>query len=262
MEWHPIDTRRLLAETLVARAEEHGCLASTNDRAKEALADGGPLPLLVVARRQTAGRGRGSNRWWTGPGSLAFSLALGPDRLPDDRRQTGLVSLAAAVAVVRAVQPRVEDRTLGIHWPNDVYLEGRKLCGVLIEAPSTGGLIVGVGLNTNNTLDDAPEELRPTAVTLLDITGSTWDSTDALVAVLREFETLLHQIIDQPEEVASAADRLCLQTGRTLTVTSGVNRQTGRCLGIAPDGALLLDTPTDRRAVHGGIVTTESSTHP
>ena len=86
--------------------------------------------------------------------------------------------------------------------------------------------------------------------------------TDALVAVLREFETLLDQVVDQPEEVASAADRLCLQTGRTLTVTSGENRQTGRCLGIAPDGALLLDTPSGRRAVHGGIVTTGSHNGP
>ena len=66
----PLDIDRILRETFVARAEYHPSLGSTNDRAAERAAqDGGELPLLVAAERQTAGRGRAANRWWTGPGA-------------------------------------------------------------------------------------------------------------------------------------------------------------------------------------------------
>ena len=101
-----IDVVRVLRETTIARAEHHPALASTNDRAAECAAQGvKDLPLVVVADQQTAGRGRGSNRWWTGPGGLAFSLLVDAETVAADAERSPLVSLAAAVAVVEAVAP-------------------------------------------------------------------------------------------------------------------------------------------------------------
>ena len=102
----PLDIDRILRETFVARAEYHPSIGSTNDRAAECAAQGaGEMPLLVVADRQTAGRGRGANRWWTGPGALAFSLLVDGRTVGADGGRSPLVALAAAVAVVDAVAP-------------------------------------------------------------------------------------------------------------------------------------------------------------
>ena len=84
-----IDAVRILRETSVARVEHRPTLASTNDRAAQCAAQGvKDLPLLVVADQQTAGRGRGSNRWWTGPGGLAFSLLVDAETVAADAERT------------------------------------------------------------------------------------------------------------------------------------------------------------------------------
>ena len=102
----PLDIDRILRETFVARAEYFPTIGSTNDRALECAAqDDGQLPLLVVADQQTAGRGRGVNRWWTGPGALAFTLLLDGPTVGADRSRSPLVALAAAVAIADAVAP-------------------------------------------------------------------------------------------------------------------------------------------------------------
>ena len=115
---------------------------------------------MRTAASQTAGRGRGGNRWWTGPGSLAFSLLTKIDTAEVVRGSVPLAALAAGITVVEAVRPLLSERSVGLHWPNDVYVDKRKLAGILIESPSPDRLVVGVGINTNCRLADAPEELR------------------------------------------------------------------------------------------------------
>jgi BirA family biotin operon repressor/biotin-[acetyl-CoA-carboxylase] ligase len=245
---------RILAETFVARVEYHPILTSTNDRAVHCAAEGpGGLPLLIVAERQTAGRGRGSNRWWTGPGSLAMSLLLDAEAVGAARRRSPLVSLAAAIALVEAVAPRLPAQPVGIHWPNDVLAAGRKLAGILVEVLPDGRHIIGIGLNTNNSLADAPAELQQTATTLRELTGREHDQTEILVDLLRRLEAALRQLA-APERIGSRADQLCLQHGQNLTLQLGQRSFTGTCVGIAPDGSLLLDTPAGRRRFRSGTL--------
>ncbi len=265
--------RKILEKTFVADVEHHAVIGSTNQRAIEcAASDRVKFPLLILADRQTAGRGRGSNRWWTGPGSLAFSLLIGPEvgwasqpvqeKLPGTAgvlagglRSSGLISLAAGVAVVEALVPLLlPDHAIGIHWPNDVMLDGRKLAGILIEVLSDGKLVIGIGINTNNRAADAPEEVRPRVVTLRDVTGQEHDSTELLIAILCQLERQLRELALSPESVAARTHELCLQRGKRLQIVQGQRRIEGRCLGIATDGALLLEIGGKPQAVHSGVV--------
>lgn len=247
------DLDHIIAETFVAGAEFHAVLGSTNDRAIELASLGpGDLPVLILADAQTAGRGRGKNRWWTGKGSLAMSLLL--EATPAVGGAASLVSLAAAVAIVETVSPMLPSSRVGIHWPNDVLADGRKLAGILTEVLPDGRCVLGLGVNTNNSLADAPADLQTTAISLRDLTGETIDPTELLIDLLGRLEACLHQMETDPARVGRRADALCLQHGMQLALQQGQEVIRGRCEGIAPDGALLLLTPEGQRAFYSGVL--------
>jgi BirA family biotin operon repressor/biotin-[acetyl-CoA-carboxylase] ligase len=255
-----IDENLLLRATFVAQVEHYATVGSTNDVARQRAVRGpGPLPLLIVADEQTAGRGRGANRWWTGPGSLAFSLLMDPspgtaDSAQAVRRRWPLVSLAAAVAVVRTVAPRLAGFTVGLHWPNDVFAEGRKLAGILAEGLPDGRLILGIGLNANNTLGDAPPSVRDKATTMLELTGASHDRNRLLHDLLCHLAKTIGEAASRPEHLAAQAHGHCLQRGGTLVIESGRDLVRGRCVGIDFDGGLLLDTAEGRRKLYSGVL--------
>lgn len=250
-----IDPAQLTADTWLDAVEHHHELGSTQDRARAAAAES-PVErsLLVVADRQAAGRGRGTNSWWTGEGSLAFSMLFDPARFDLSRRPLPQVSLVCGVALIDAISPAAPGQLLGLHWPNDVYAAGRKLAGILVDVLPDGRHIVGVGVNTNNRLADAPEELRDSVATLHWLTGRLVDHSELLAAFLEHFATSLRMLAQAPEQIGIRFDELCLQHGQTLTLRHGAERTTGRCAGIAADGALLLDTEQGRRAFYSGTL--------
>jgi BirA family biotin operon repressor/biotin-[acetyl-CoA-carboxylase] ligase len=136
---------------------------STNARARELVEAGAPHGTVVTATEQTAGRGRQGRTWTAPPGkALLYSAILRP---LDERHL--LLPLAVPLAVCDAaeeLQPGIECQ---VKWPNDIWLEGRKLAGVLIEAkPQDGWAVIGVGLNLSISRDEFPIELRDTAVSL------------------------------------------------------------------------------------------------
>ena len=261
-----VDTERISAETFVAAVEHYSTLGSTNDRALQCAAEGNcPMPMLIVAASQTAGRGRGGNRWWTGKGSLAMSLLVESGRLagpegipspltPSPLTPSPLTAIAAALAIVDTIAPLLSGHVIGIRWPNDVLVDGNKLAGILIEATTNGKLVIGIGLNTNNLVADAPHELAQSATTLLDLTGRHHDQTELLVRLLLGLERLLDETVDNPRQVGARANGLCPQRGKQLSLRYGNRTITGRCEGIAHDGALLLDTPQGRQHFHSGVV--------
>jgi BirA family biotin operon repressor/biotin-[acetyl-CoA-carboxylase] ligase len=248
-----VDLTRLLAATLLAGVEQHDTLASTNDYARELPPETRP-PYLVLAAEQTAGRGRGANVWWTGRGSLAMSLLIDPARQGIRAEHVLLVSLACAVALVETVERLAPGIPAGLHWPNDVFVGGRKLSGILIEGLPSGRMILGIGVNTNNTLADAPAELRSIATTLRDSTGEACDHTEFLIELLARLDEGLAQLADRPASLARAADRLCLQQGEELTVATGGRAVKGICRGIDDDGALLLGTADGVKRIYSGAL--------
>lgn len=251
----PLDVDRIVRETFVVQVEHHLTIGSTNDRAIERAAHGvTAIPLLVVADEQTAGRGRGSKRWWTGPGALAMSLLIEAETVGAELSRSPLVALATAVAVVDAVAPLLPGHEVGIHWPNDVLAAGRKVGGILVEVLPNRRHVIGIGLNTNTTLADAPAELQTTAATLRDLTSSEHDPTAILIDLLNRLDREFQRLRLNPAELAARANAICFQRGRTVTLQWGDRTVVGRCQGIGPDGALMLETSAGVERFHSGIL--------
>jgi BirA family biotin operon repressor/biotin-[acetyl-CoA-carboxylase] ligase len=256
-EINRIDRERLAAAK-VAGVEVHAELPSTNDRAL-ALAAETPaerLPLLIVAERQGAGRGRGANQWWAAEGALTFSLLLDTSAMELPPARWPLASLTAGLAVCETLDQLAPQAWAGLKWPNDVYLRERKVCGILIEAPpgSAGRLVVGIGINVNNRLAGGPEELRSRGTSLAEATGLTFDLTDVLLRVLKQLDARWRQLAAGDIDLAEAWQRWCLLTGRNVQVIAGDQRHVGHCRGIAPDGALLVHTVRGEQRIVGGTV--------
>jgi BirA family transcriptional regulator, biotin operon repressor / biotin---[acetyl-CoA-carboxylase] ligase len=136
---------------------------STNTRARELVEAGAPHGSVVTAEEQTAGRGR-QGRSWTAPAgkALLYSAVL----RPLDKRHL-LLPLSVPLAVCETAEELRAGIECQIKWPNDVWLDERKLAGVLIEArPQDGWAVIGVGLNVSVALDEFPPELRDKAISL------------------------------------------------------------------------------------------------
>ncbi|HEV2969078.1 MAG TPA: biotin--[acetyl-CoA-carboxylase] ligase [Pirellulales bacterium] len=250
-----LDISRLLAGSFVGRVEHYAVLPSTQDRAREAASNPfETLPLLVIADEQSAGRGRGDNAWWTGAGNLALSLLFDPAQFGCPRRAVPSLSLAVSVAIVDAVAPRIAGHRIGLHWPNDVVADGRKLAGVLVEILPDGRHILGVGLNTNSHAADAPAELQSRLTTLLDLTSKRQDHTEVILDILNHLDVCLRLLGADGDSLGVRYNDLCLQHGEALTLYLGANAITGPCLGIASDGGLLLDAPDGPRAFYSGTL--------
>jgi BirA family biotin operon repressor/biotin-[acetyl-CoA-carboxylase] ligase len=185
---------------------------------------------------------------------LAFSLVIDPEQFGLPRKAVPRLSLAAGVAIVDSVAPRLDGHSLGLHWPNDVYVGRGKLAGILVEVLPGGQHIVGVGLNTNSTMAEAPTALQQSMATLRDLTGRLHDHTELLLALMKNFEAAFVQLGQPLETLGERFNLLCAQRGEVLTVYQGEQSITGRCAGIATDGSLLLDTPDGRRAVQSGTL--------
>jgi BirA family biotin operon repressor/biotin-[acetyl-CoA-carboxylase] ligase len=274
------DIPRLSASGLVRHVDFHETLGSTSDRALELAArDDLPLPLLVLAARQTGGRGRGTNRWWAAEGALTFSLVLEASASSLSPRTWPQVSLVAGLAVCEALAELASRGEFRVKWPNDVYLNGGKVCGVLCEsAPGwPDRLVIGIGINVNNSVREAgnrgsevggrrsevgqtiPPEVQNLARALVDVDGLPRDLTAVLLAVLDRLDERWSQLAAGEFPVLAHAYReRCLLTGKTLAVQSASQTHLGVCRGIDDYGALVLVTENGaERLISGTILSWE-----
>ena len=150
---------------------------STNAVVAERARAGEPAGLVVVAESQTAGRGRLDRRWVSPPrAGLTFSVLLRPEP-----PMLAWQSLLGGVAVARAVREVAEVDAV-LKWPNDVLVDGKKLCGLLAEVPVSGAVVLGIGLNVTTRADELPHD---GATSLRLVGAATVDREPLLKAVLR-----------------------------------------------------------------------------
>ncbi|MDR1271352.1 MAG: biotin--[acetyl-CoA-carboxylase] ligase [Planctomycetaceae bacterium] len=231
--------------------EYYDCISSTNDRLKELLKQSVPpkLPCLIVAKRQTAGRGRGNKVWWSGEGALLMSVGFELAAFSLKRNHLPLLSLAVGVTVLKTIRNRLpEQNIIGLHWPNDIYVDGKKMGGILIESPVPQHLVLGVGINVNNRLNDIPLEFRTEfenkpITSLIEILDETTDISVLITDFLTLLSDQINRITVNPLELIGEAEKYCVQIGKEITIRSGRNVIQGQCFGIAPNGSLRLRTP-------------------
>ncbi|MCC6620316.1 MAG: biotin--[acetyl-CoA-carboxylase] ligase [Deltaproteobacteria bacterium] len=213
----------------------HDEVASTNDTLLALAQDGAPTGTVVIARRQTAGRGRQGRSWLTLPGEHLFmSILWRPPSGFDPARVTG-ITLAMGVAACDVLRGLGVDARL--KWPNDLWIGERKVAGILSELHDQhAGLFVVIGLGLDVNADQVPAELASIATTLEMALGRRVDLPslgEALVTAMRS-ECDAYAARGGPD-VAAYAER-CLTIGRRARVEGRV----GRAVDIAPDGALLV----------------------
>jgi len=250
------DWDRILARTFVRQIDFHSECVSTSDLALSRDADDLVSPLLVATDRQTAGRGRGSNRWQTTDGALTFSLRLDPAGFRIEREHWPLVSLATAIAVADTLAAIAIGHCVGLKWPNDVHLDGLKICGILVETPAdrSGHMVIGIGINVANPIEDESHPLLGQATSLLDRTGRAESPGDVLIALLRNLEQGLISLGQTPATIRQRWQRQCVLTGRHVSLQSGDRQVSGMCRGISDTGAILLETDSEVRPWYGGVV--------
>jgi BirA family biotin operon repressor/biotin-[acetyl-CoA-carboxylase] ligase len=212
--------------------------ASTMDEAR-ALSDHAPLPAVVVADRQAAGRGRRGAGWWQAPGALAASIVI------DGRSGGGpqpAWSLACGVALAETIAALEPDLEPLVRWPNDLEVSGRKLAGILVETAADRRVVVGLGVNTAGTAADAPRPIAHRVATLPDLVGRPLDHTRLLAGFLPRWLDLLAAIAADPLALERRYRPRCALAGRWVTLHVGAARHEGICRGITPTGGLVLET--------------------
>lgn len=258
--FHFIDPQRIARESFARFVECFDELPSTNDLALRMAPDARTLtPRLLIARRQTAGRGRGANLWWSAPGALTFSLILDVDDIRLSRSQWPCVALTAALSICEAVQTLVPGADVGLKWPNDVWLNERKIAGILVEIPQCrppvpARLVVGVGWNVNNSFDDAPIKIQAVGTSLCDALSESFDPTTVLLNWLTRFMFNLVELAQRPTDLAARWRQLCVLRSRIVTVASGDEIVSGRCGGIEDDGSLIIETVDGAQRCYAGVV--------
>lgn len=227
--------------------EYHDSVPSTNALARER-ADAGATDLVILADEQTGGRGRRDRGWNSPSGGVWMSIVLGPDWPP---ARVPLLTLGAAVAVTEAVRDRGVDAA--IKWPNDVIVRGdgerggAKLCGVLTEMAGEAGrvswVVVGMGINANVAVDELP----PGATSLQSIVGPV-DRRSLVQDVLERFADLT----DHPEETLAAWKTHAATLGQYVRIETATESFDGDAIDVTETGALIVETPAQRRTVHAG----------
>lgn len=221
----------------------HRLTDSTNARARELALAGAPDGTIVTAGEQSEGRGR-QGRTWSAPAGKALLMSAIVRELST---RDALLPLAVPVAVAEAC-----DELAGIgcqiKWPNDVWVGGRKLSGILLEGrPQEGWAVIGVGLNVGTTSEEFPDELRDRATSLAIESAADPGVERVLAAVL---EALTRRLADPHDEILAAWRERDLLRGTQIRWSGGE----GTAAGIDENGGLLVDTTDGRVALDAGEV--------
>lgn len=232
------------ADRLGRSIVDRDTLDSTNRVAADAARDGAPEGHVVLAAEQSAGEGRRGRRWESPRGGLWMSVVLRPELAP---RDASVLTLAASVAVARAL----EDRGLAptIKWPNDVLLDGAKVCGILIElqadAEAIDHAVVGIGVNANA----APDLPDADVATVADALGAAVDRAALAAGILEHLEALYTGPAD---EVLAQWRERSSTIGREVRVELPDETLEGEAVGVDDTGALRVATGDGERVVAAG----------
>lgn len=214
---------------------------TTNDRIRELALENAPEGTLAVAELQTAGRGRRGRAWQAPAGSgIWMSLLLRPNIPP---ARASVLTLLAGIALTEAIED-VTGLEVGIKWPNDILLHGKKLVGILTEMDcdmeTIHSVTVGMGINVNTK--EFPDDLKDIATSLYLEGGKTYDRGQLTGQAMLRFEQLYEEFLEKDGVFAPFKEKYrerCVNIGREVRV---IGRETylAKALDITPDGELIV----------------------
>lgn len=233
-----------------------GEITSTNQYAKRIGEEGAPEGTLVVADEQTQGKGRSGRAWTTPRGTaIAMTLLVRPQLSPS---RISMVTLVMGLAVASACR-ELYDLPVGIKWPNDVVIHGKKLCGILTELSaemmSVNYVVIGTGINVN--VKEFPEELQKTATSLALELGHETGRAELIAACMEYFERYYEKFMQTGDLslLMKEYNELLLNRDRKVRVLEPGREYTGTALGINENGELLVvKEDGSRTAVYAGEV--------
>ncbi len=217
-------------------------LDSTNICAKRMAEEGAPNGTLVIADKQTAGRGRRGRAWETPKGTaIAMTLLMRPNLRPE---KASMLTLVMGMAVTKAVN-ELYDLNCQIKWPNDVVLEGKKICGILVEMSAEMNaihyLVIGCGINANMT--EFPEELKERGISLRMITGHEVDRAQIIQRSLEWLEKY-YKKFEETNDMSGLMEeynQMLVNIGSEVCVLDPCGEYRGKALGINNAGELLVE---------------------
>ncbi|UHA72992.1 biotin--[acetyl-CoA-carboxylase] ligase [Paenibacillus sp. 481] len=215
---------------------------STQNEATAWLLSGAKEGAVVIAEEQTGGRGRRGRNWHSPAGKgIWMSVVLQPS-MP--LQFTPHLTLLTAVAICRAIK-KMHPVEVGIKWPNDLLVNERKVCGILLESQAEDerllSVIAGIGISANLSADDYPPELREIATSLSEVTGHGWDRAQLIAELLFEFEQLYHLYEEQGfGPIRSLWEAQSITIGRMVSVDTPHGVVTGIAQSLDESGALVL----------------------
>lgn len=252
-----INSSTLQESTFVKSVEWLSEVDSTNTYVLQNQKTLGNLPALVGADLQTGGRGRGKNAWWGAEGSLTLTLLLEPNEFSIEVQHWPSMSLMVGLAVREGLLKFLGHQQVSLKWPNDVYVDDKKICGILIETipAQREFVVIGIGLNVNNSLQTAPLEIQKRATSLRDLMGVSHSREEVLISLLQSLEDILVRIPAHLPQLLAEWRQHCFLTGKRISINDSQHEHAGQCLGIDDDGGLLLQTESGQRKFLAGSVT-------
>lgn len=229
---------------------------STNTKAQELAEKGYPSGTLVVADKQESGKGRRGRSWVSPSGTGIFmTLMIKPDINPNN---ASMLTLVAALAVAKAITSVTGEEAL-IKWPNDIVVNGKKVCGILTEMNAQfdyiNHIVVGIGINVHN--ESFPEEISQMASSLMiEAGGKRFHRAQIIAETMSYFEQYYDTFLKTQDlsALVSEYDELLVNRNKSVRVLDPKEPFDGKAMGITPKGELIVDTWESRKLVSSGEV--------
>lgn len=229
---------------------------STNTKAQELAEKGYPSGTLVVADKQESGKGRRGRSWVSPSGTGIFmTLMIKPDINPNN---ASMLTLVAALAVAKAITSVTGEEAM-IKWPNDIVVNGKKVCGILTEMNAQfdyiNHIVVGIGINVHN--ESFPEEISQMASSLMiEAGGKRFHRAQIIAETMSYFEQYYDTFLKTQDLSALVReyDELLVNRNKSVRVLDPKEPFDGKAIGITPKGELIVDTWESRKLVSSGEV--------
>jgi BirA family transcriptional regulator, biotin operon repressor / biotin---[acetyl-CoA-carboxylase] ligase len=236
---NPDDIKAHLKTTRIGRdILVYTSTASTNDTAWHYASNKKNDGLAIFAEQQSAGRGRGGNKWVSAKGqSILCSMLLLNEICPPE-----MLTLAAAVAVAEAIG-RCGSKQPQIKWPNDILIGGKKVAGILVESKHSKGhfnYVIGIGINCHQKKNAFPSELRQTATSIGIESKTICDRISLSKRLLISLDEWLGETAKDGKAILDRWYQLSAQLGHRVTLQYNRRSFTGRVLGINPQEGLIV----------------------